>query len=144
PLSAVEIRRGTDDPPIFFVHSGTGHVTDYTGLAAHFTDGQRVIGLQSRGLAEGEEPLTTVEEMARAYLAMGRSSAPHGSVCSTRWQACSTGWALRGSRCATRAGSSCSCHRTTRSRCRAEHSRSGTGSSPVLRRSSTLRAPTSR
>jgi thioesterase domain-containing protein/aryl carrier-like protein len=85
PRSIVEIRRGTDDPPIFFVHSGTGSVTDYTGLAAHFADGQRVMGLQSRGLADDDEPLTTVEQMAKAYLEEVRVVQPEGPYLFAGW-----------------------------------------------------------
>jgi amino acid adenylation domain-containing protein len=83
--SVVEIRRGIDQPPLFVVHSGTGGVTDYTALAAHFADGQRVIGLQSRGWADDEEPLATVEEMARAYLGEIRRVQPEGPYLLAGW-----------------------------------------------------------
>ncbi|MFC6015640.1 amino acid adenylation domain-containing protein [Plantactinospora solaniradicis] len=83
--SAVQIRRGTDDPPLFFVHSGTGSVTDYAGIASHFADGQRIIGLQSRGLVDDEEPLTTVEEMARTYLDEVRRIQPSGPYLFAGW-----------------------------------------------------------
>jgi thioesterase domain-containing protein/aryl carrier-like protein len=85
PRSLVEIRRGIDDPPLFFVHSGTGTVTDYAGIASHFADGQHVIGLQSLGLADDEEPVTTVEEMARAYLEEVRRIQPAGPYLFAGW-----------------------------------------------------------
>jgi thioesterase domain-containing protein len=85
PRCAVEIRRGGDGPPLFIVHSGTGGITDYTALAGHLDDGQRVIGLQSLGFAEGEEPLVTVEEMAAAYLEEVRRIQPDGPYLFAGW-----------------------------------------------------------
>lgn len=85
PRSAVEIRRGTQSPPLFLVHSGTGNVTDYAGLATHFAEGQRIIGLVSRGLSDEDEPLTTVEEMAEAYLEEVRRIQPEGPYLFAAW-----------------------------------------------------------
>ncbi|MFI5916405.1 alpha/beta fold hydrolase, partial [Dactylosporangium sp. NPDC051541] len=83
--SAVEIRRGTGGATIFFVHSGTGNVTDYSALAAHLGDEHRVLGLQARGLVDEEAPLTTVEEMARAYLEEVRHIQPEGPYLFAGW-----------------------------------------------------------
>ncbi|MFC4047864.1 alpha/beta fold hydrolase, partial [Dactylosporangium siamense] len=83
--STVDIREGTDGPPLFFVHSGTGGVTDYAALAGHFADGQRVIGLQSRGLVDDEEPLASVDEMARSYLEDVRRIRPAGPYLFAGW-----------------------------------------------------------
>ncbi|WP_345144820.1 amino acid adenylation domain-containing protein [Dactylosporangium darangshiense] len=66
--AAIEVRRGTADPALFFVHSSNGTVTDFAELAGHLADGQRFIGLQSRGLTDEEEPREAVEDMAAAYL----------------------------------------------------------------------------
>jgi amino acid adenylation domain-containing protein len=85
PSSLVELRRGTDEPPLYLVHSGTGGVTDYTAIAGHFAEGQRVVGVQSRGFADEAEPLTTVVEMARAYLEDIRRVQPEGPYLFAGW-----------------------------------------------------------
>jgi amino acid adenylation domain-containing protein len=64
----VPIRPTGTKPPFFCVHSGPGSVFSYLHLARHL-DGERPFyGLQARGLAGEQEPLTRIEEMATCYI----------------------------------------------------------------------------
>jgi thioesterase domain-containing protein len=66
--SAVRIRRGDIVPAVHAVHSITGEVAAYAGLAEHLGEGQQLIALQERGLVGDDRPLRTVGTMAAAYL----------------------------------------------------------------------------
>ncbi|MFD2685530.1 thioesterase domain-containing protein, partial [Streptomyces phyllanthi] len=66
--SAVRVRRGDIVPAVFAVHSITGEVAAYAGLADHLGEGQQLIALQERGLVGDDRPLRTVGTMAAAYL----------------------------------------------------------------------------
>jgi amino acid adenylation domain-containing protein len=83
--AAVDVRPGSATPIVFFVHAGNGGVTEYAELAGHFGGEHRMVGLRSIGLAEGEEPLDTVEEMAAAYLAEVRALQPTGPYLFAAW-----------------------------------------------------------
>ncbi|MFE3031376.1 amino acid adenylation domain-containing protein [Streptomyces canus] len=66
--SAVRIRRGDIVPAVYAVHSITGEVAAYAGLADHLGEGQQLIALQERGLVGDDRPLRTVGKMAAGYL----------------------------------------------------------------------------
>ncbi len=82
--SAVEIRSGTTSPVMFIVHSSSGGITEFTELAGHFADDQRVYGLQSRGMRDGT-PLETIEEMAAAYVSEVIGVQPAGPYLLAGW-----------------------------------------------------------
>jgi thioesterase domain-containing protein len=65
-------------PPLVCVHPGGGSVMGYHALARHLGSDQPVFGLEARGLDDGAEPLTTVEDMAEVYLAAVRGAVPEG------------------------------------------------------------------
>jgi amino acid adenylation domain-containing protein len=83
--AAVDIRPGSAEPIVFFVHAGNGGVTEYAELASHFSGEHRMVGLRSIGLADGEEPLYTVEEMAAVYLAEVHALQPAGPYLFAAW-----------------------------------------------------------
>ncbi|MFD0634339.1 alpha/beta fold hydrolase [Catenulispora yoronensis] len=83
--SAVVVRSGKALPALFCVHSFTGDVTEFSELAGHLADGQQFIGLRSRGLVDGEQPLETVEEMAAAYLEEVVALQPEGPYLFAAW-----------------------------------------------------------
>ncbi|MFD8816454.1 amino acid adenylation domain-containing protein [Streptomyces sp. NPDC059627] len=66
--SAVRVRRGDIVPAVHAVHSITGEVAAYAGLAGQLGEGQQLIALQERGLVGDDRPLRTVRRMAAAYL----------------------------------------------------------------------------
>ncbi|HEX8276287.1 MAG TPA: amino acid adenylation domain-containing protein, partial [Longimicrobiaceae bacterium] len=74
----VPIRAEGSRPPLFLVHPVGGNVLAYAALARHLGPEQPVYALRSRGLAAGEEPARSVEEMAADYLAALREAQPAG------------------------------------------------------------------
>src|SRR6185312_7785117 len=71
--SLVPIQPQGSKPPLFLVHGAGGNVLLYRNLAKHFARDYPLYGLQSRGLDSVSRPLTTIEEMADAYLAEVRA-----------------------------------------------------------------------
>ena len=64
--------------PLFIVHSAFGLATEYYALAQRLSADRPVYGLQASGLRPGETPSSSVEDMARAYVAAMREVQPHG------------------------------------------------------------------
>jgi len=69
----VEIQSGSDRPPFFCVHPVGGSVLAYVELARAMGAGQPFYGLQAPGLEAGQEPLSSVPELAACYLEAIRS-----------------------------------------------------------------------
>jgi thioesterase domain-containing protein len=63
----VAIQSSGSRPPFFCVHPAGGDVLCFQALSEHLGPDQPFYGLQSRGLAAGDEPLASIEEMAAAY-----------------------------------------------------------------------------
>lgn len=76
--SIVPIQPAGSHPPFFCVHAVGGNVLEYYDLTRHLGTDQPFYGLQSRGL-NGDEPHTTIEEMAAYYLKEIRELQPRGS-----------------------------------------------------------------
>src|SRR6185369_4049726 len=74
----VQLQRGDGNQPLFFVHPVGGNVFCYAELARELGDEQPFYALQSFGLADGDEPLTAVSEMATRYLDALRQVQPEG------------------------------------------------------------------
>lgn len=76
--SLVPIRSSGSRRPLFLFHGAGGNVVMYRDLARHVAADQPLYGLQSQGL-DGTSPLlTSIEEMARAYVAEIRRVQPAG------------------------------------------------------------------
>ena len=67
-----------DRSPFFCVHPYVGVVFPYVELARLLGENQPFYGLQSLGLNPGETPLTSIEDMASAYIAALRSVQSRG------------------------------------------------------------------
>jgi acetoacetyl-CoA synthetase len=76
--SLVLLRTGSDDRPVFLIHSLYGDVLSMRPLAMRLDVGRPVYGLQARGLNPDEEPQTSVDEMADSYIEIVRSAQPAG------------------------------------------------------------------
>ncbi len=76
PLVAIQ-PRGTKRP-FFAVHGVGGNVINYRALARHLGDDQPFYALQARGLDRRENPLTSIEAMAKLYIDEIRRVQPHG------------------------------------------------------------------
>jgi amino acid adenylation domain-containing protein len=81
------LRRLQPRQPLFLVHPVGGNVLCYADLARSLGAGQPVYGLQALGLAEGQAPQQTVEEMAASYVAALRETQPHGPYRLGGWSA---------------------------------------------------------
>ena len=75
---AVRLDPAATGPPFFIVHGGDGEVLEFVALARSVGEACAVYGLRARGIDDGEEPWTSIEETAAAYLESMRSVQPHG------------------------------------------------------------------
>jgi thioesterase domain-containing protein/acyl carrier protein len=66
--SLVPIRSKGTRPPLYLVHGAGLNLLLYTTITSHLHPDQPVLGLQAKGLDGVEEPLGTIEEMAKYYL----------------------------------------------------------------------------
>ena len=82
--SLVPLVRAASGIPLVLVHPGGGTITCYWELARQLGDDRPVYALQSRGLADGRF-LTSVEEMAQAYLGELRAAHPSGPYALAGW-----------------------------------------------------------
>jgi thioesterase domain-containing protein len=76
--AVVPLQPGGTKPPLFVVHGLGGYVSCFAELSNRLGVDQPSYGIQARGLDGVQEPLTTVDEMAKAYLAEVRSIQEHG------------------------------------------------------------------
>jgi amino acid adenylation domain-containing protein len=67
-----------DGPKFFCVHPGGGAAMVYKALADHLRPAVRLYGLQAPGVMDAEQPLRSIEAMARRYVLELRAEQPHG------------------------------------------------------------------
>jgi amino acid adenylation domain-containing protein len=72
-------------PPLFLVHPHGGTVFCYQALASAMGDQVPVFGIQCYGLEEGEQPLSSIREMAAAYIKDIRRVQPNGPYQIAGW-----------------------------------------------------------
>jgi thioesterase domain-containing protein/acyl carrier protein len=81
----VQLRSGeSGKPPLFLVHTTPGDVLGYINLVKYLDD-RAVIGIQARGLDLSAEPATSIETMARDYVALVRDYLPAGPYYLSGW-----------------------------------------------------------
>jgi amino acid adenylation domain-containing protein len=71
--------------PLFCVHPAGGDVLCFAPLARYLGVDQPLYGLRAHGLAAGEEPLATIEEMAALYVSEMRRVQPSGPYLLAGW-----------------------------------------------------------
>jgi amino acid adenylation domain-containing protein len=76
--SLVAIQPGGNRRPLFLVHPAGGLVFPYVHLARYLGPDQPCYGLQGRGLEEGQDPHTRIEDMAAYYIEALRTAQPEG------------------------------------------------------------------
>lgn len=64
--------------PLFCIHPGGGNVLGYQEFIAHLHPDQPVYGVQAFGVAEGQQPHTSVHQMALEYIKALREIQPTG------------------------------------------------------------------
>lgn len=81
----VGIQTQGDQRPLFLMHPTGGNVLCYAALAHHLGKHQPVYGLQAQGLEGEEGPLSSMTEMAHAYLQVIRTRQPEGPYLLGGW-----------------------------------------------------------
>jgi amino acid adenylation domain-containing protein len=85
PSSLVPIQPGGNKRPLFLVHPAGGHVFPFIGLAQCLGPDQPCYGLQARGVEEGQDAHTRIEDMAACYIEAIRSVQPEGPYLLGGW-----------------------------------------------------------
>jgi surfactin synthase thioesterase subunit/acyl carrier protein len=83
--SLVAIQPGGSKRPLFLVHPAGGHVFPYLHLAKFLGPDQPCYGLQARGLEDGQDPHTRIEDMAAYYIQALQSVQPTGPYLLGGW-----------------------------------------------------------
>ena len=81
----VALRASGTRRPVFLAHPTGGNVLCYLPLARALPPDQPLYGFQAAGIAPGTQPLRTVEEIARSYVAAMRAVQPHGPYTIGGW-----------------------------------------------------------
>jgi amino acid adenylation domain-containing protein len=83
--SLVAIQPGGTKRPLFLVHPAGGHVFPYIHLARFLGPDQPFYGLQARGLEDGQDPHTRIEDMAAWYIQALQTVQPTGPYLLGGW-----------------------------------------------------------
>ncbi|MDD1633793.1 MAG: AMP-binding protein, partial [Methylococcaceae bacterium] len=83
--SLVAIQPGGGRRPLFLVHPAGGHVFPYVRLAHCLGREQPCYGLQARGLEDGQDPHTRIEDMAAYYIQGLQTVQPTGPYLLGGW-----------------------------------------------------------
>jgi len=83
--SLVAIQPGGSKRPLFLVHPAGGHVFPYVLLTKFLGPDQPCYGLQARGLEDGQDPHTRIEDMAAYYLQALQTVQPTGPYLLGGW-----------------------------------------------------------
>lgn len=79
PNHAVRLKPGSAScPPLFLCHPGAGHLYFYLDLVKHLDIPAAVYGIEAMGLRATEQPLSTIEAIARHHLRQIRVIQGHG------------------------------------------------------------------
>src|SRR5208337_925652 len=76
---------GGNKRPLFLVHPAGGHVFPYVHLAQFLGHDQPCYGLQARGLEDGQDPHTRIEDMAAWYIQALQTVQPTGPYLLGGW-----------------------------------------------------------
>jgi amino acid adenylation domain-containing protein len=83
--SLVPLQPGGGKRPLFLVHPAGGHVFPYIHLAQLLGSDQPCYGLQARGLEDGQDPPTRIEDMAAWYIQALQTVQPTGPYMLGGW-----------------------------------------------------------
>jgi amino acid adenylation domain-containing protein len=83
--SLVPLQPGGSKRPLFLVHPAGGHVFPYIHLAQLLGSDQPCYGLQARGLEDGQDPHTQIEDMAAWYIQALQTLQPAGPYLLGGW-----------------------------------------------------------
>jgi len=83
--SLVALQPGGRRRPLFLVHPAGGHVFPYVHLAQLLGPDQPCYGLQARGVEDGEDPHTRIEDMAAHYIQVMQTAQQTGPYLLGGW-----------------------------------------------------------
>jgi amino acid adenylation domain-containing protein len=83
--SLVALQPGGSKRPLFLVHPAGGHVFPYIHLAQLLGSDQPCYGLQAKGLEDGQDPHTRIEDMAAWYIQALQTVQPTGPYLLGGW-----------------------------------------------------------
>lgn len=76
----VMLKKGTSDKFLFCIHTIGGNPYIYYELSQKISEEFNIVGIQAKGLEEGEEPYRTIEDMAKSYIEKIMEFSPKGEV----------------------------------------------------------------
>jgi thioesterase domain-containing protein len=74
----VQLKAGSQEPPVFIAHGLGGSVIDFYQVVKHIHTPHAIHGMQAKGIDGIEEPLDRIEDMARYSLDAIRELQPRG------------------------------------------------------------------
>ena len=74
----VELKAGTEEPPVFITHGLGGSVMDFFQVVRHMQTWHPIHGMQAKGVDGVDEPFEHIEDMAQFYLDAIKEVQPHG------------------------------------------------------------------
>ncbi|MGA8022816.1 MAG: alpha/beta fold hydrolase [Candidatus Acidiferrales bacterium] len=74
----LQLKAGTNEPPIFLAHGLAGTAMDFYQLVKHVQTQRPIYGMQAKGTDGVEEPFESVEDLAQYHLDAIKEIQPHG------------------------------------------------------------------
>ena len=74
----MQLKEGTEKPPIFIAHGMGGNVMDFFQVVKHVRTQHPIYGMQAKGIEGLDEPLERIEDMAQFFLDPIRGIQPRG------------------------------------------------------------------
>lgn len=74
----VQLRAGTEEPPVFITHGLGGSVMDFFQVVRHMQTARPIYGMQTKGVDGVDEPFEQIEDMAQSYLDAIKEVQPQG------------------------------------------------------------------
>ncbi|MGH8627283.1 MAG: non-ribosomal peptide synthetase, partial [Gammaproteobacteria bacterium] len=83
--SLILLRRGTVTPPLYCIHTGTGHARDYQPLIAALCDDRIVYGIQMPAFLDPTVPTRSMDSLAEEYAELLLKQSPGQAVFILGW-----------------------------------------------------------
>jgi len=74
----VQLKAGTQEPPVFIAHGMGGNVMDFYQLVRHIDSPHAIHGMQAKGVDGVDEPFERIEDMAQFFLEAIKERQPRG------------------------------------------------------------------
>ena len=74
----VQLKTGSEEPPVFIAHGLGGSVMDFYQVVKHIQTPHAIYGMQAKGIDGVEKPLDRIEDMAHYSLDSRQELQPHG------------------------------------------------------------------